>query len=114
MAFYSFEPQALNIISPRLEIHHLLELTNAFVIDISESKLDGSVLNGEIVSEVYYLIRLDHARKGVGVACFIKYTVAYSYKASILLTQKVFLQRCVYQDQDYLQYRPSDKIDFFN
>ena len=83
----------LNIISPLPnieEIHHLVELANAFVIDISESKLDGSVLSNEVLIEGSDLIWLDHARKGGDVASFIKYFVAYNYKGIMRLNTKYF------------------------
>ena len=40
-------------------------------------KLDGSVLSSEIATEGYDLTRLDPSRKGSGIACFIKHSVAH-------------------------------------
>ena len=47
------------------EISHLLESANVFVMDIRETKLDGSVLNSNLVIEGYDLVRLDRSRKGL-------------------------------------------------
>lgn len=107
----------LNVISPLPnieEIHHLVELANAFVIDISESKLDGSVLNNEVVIEGSDLIWLDHARKGGDVACFIKYFVAYNYKGIMRLnTESIFTEMYLPKSKSFIvsiPYQPSDKL----
>ena len=39
-------------------------------------KPDGSALKNKIVTEDYHLLSLDGSRKGGGVACFIKHSVA--------------------------------------
>ena len=50
----------VNNLLPKIEeIGHLSELANVFVMGISERKLDGSVLNNEIIIEGYDLVRLD-------------------------------------------------------
>ena len=62
------------------EICHLLELSNPPFRGISETKLDGSVLNSEIVIKGYGLMTLGCSRKKAGVACFIKHSATDSYK----------------------------------
>ena len=88
------------------------------MISISETKLDGSVLNSEIVIEGYDLIRLDRSRKGGVVACFIKHSVAYSYKTNICLnTGSTFAEIYIAKSKPFIigiLYRPTDKIDFVN
>ena len=59
------------------EILHLVKLANAFVIGISETKLDGSVFNSEIVIEDHNIIRLDHSRKGGGWCCLFHQTLCH-------------------------------------
>ena len=66
----------VNSLIPKIEeIRHLAKLTNASVIDTSEIKLDGSVLNNEVAIEGYDVIKVHRSRKGGGVACFIKHSV---------------------------------------
>lgn len=85
------------------KICHLTELANVFVIGISKTKLDGFVLNSEIVIEVYDLVRQNRSRKGVSVPSFVKHPVTYTYKTRIVLTWEVFLQKYTYQNQNHLE-----------
>ena len=55
------------------EIRHLAELSNPSIIDISVTKLDGSVVNSEIVINGYDPMTLCCSRRGADVACFIKH-----------------------------------------
>ena len=57
-AFYLYL-NANNLLPKTEEICHLSELANVLVMGISERKLDGSVLNNEIIIEGYDLVRLD-------------------------------------------------------
>ena len=57
----------------------LATLSEAAVIDISESKLDDSVLSSEIQFENYDLIRFGGNRHG-GVAYFIRNSLSYTTK----------------------------------
>ena len=63
------------------EIQYIAKLREAAVIDISESKLDDSVISSEIQIENYDLIRSDRNRYGGGVACFIRNDLPYSTKS---------------------------------
>ena len=54
--------------------------TKAAVIGISESKLDETVLDGEIQIPGYTIIRSDRNRHGGGVLCYIKDTICYKYQ----------------------------------
>ena len=56
-------------------------LSEAAVIDISESKLDDSVLSSEIQIENYDLIRSDRNRHGSSVACFIRNDLSFNTKS---------------------------------
>ena len=76
----------VNSLLPKIdEIHNLVGLTNPSVIGISKRKLDGSVLNSEAIIEDYDITRLDRSGRRGGVACFIKDTVTYCYKANVCL-----------------------------
>ena len=66
----------INSIVPKIdEIRYFAKLTNATVIGLSETKLDGTVLNSELEIEVYELTRSDQSGRGGGVACFVSYTL---------------------------------------
>ena len=56
----------LKIDKPR----HIVKVTNAALIRISESKLDDSVLTSEIQINKYDLLRCDRNRRRRGVACY--------------------------------------------
>ena len=73
------------------KMRHLAELTNASVAGISETKLDGSFLNSDIVIEGYNPINLDCSRKRSGVARFIKHYFVLNYKANMCFdTESIF------------------------
>ena len=65
----------LNINSVLPKIDELLEIakkTRATVIGLTETKLDATILDGEVNIEGYELIRSDGNRHGGGVDCYIK------------------------------------------
>ena len=73
----------LNINSLLSKIDELREIarkTRATVIGITESKLDGSVLDGEINIDGYELVRSDWNRHGGGVACYIRNDISFSVR----------------------------------
>ena len=73
----------LNINSLLSKIDELREIarkTRATVIGITESKLDGSVLDGEINIDGYELVRSDQNRHGGGVACYIRSDISFNVR----------------------------------
>ena len=73
----------LNINSLLSKIDELREIarkTRATVIGITESKLDGSVLDGEINIDGYELVRSDWNRHGGGVACCIRSDISFNVR----------------------------------
>ena len=71
----------LNINSIFLKIDELREIArnvNAAVIDVTESKLDSSLLDTEIDIEGYDLLRNDRNRHGGGVACYIRKDISFN------------------------------------
>ena len=73
----------LNINSLLSKIDELWEIarkTRATVIGITESKLDRSVLDGEINIDGYELVRSDRNRHGGGVACYIRSDISFNVR----------------------------------
>ena len=66
-----------------------IKLMNASVKDISETKLDRSVLSNEVAIEDYVLINVDRSRKGGGVARFITLLLTV-FKPICVLTRRHF------------------------
>ena len=59
------------------ELRSIAKRSGATVIGITESKLDKTVLDGEIHIYGYELIRSDRNRHGGGVACYIRNDVSF-------------------------------------
>ena len=59
------------------KVGYIANITNESIIGISETKLDETVLLSELEVDAYDLIRLDQSRRGGGVACYIKSSIAY-------------------------------------
>ena len=77
--------------------------------------------NSEIVMKLsadYDFVRLDRSRKRGGVACFIKHSVAYSYKPNMCLnTEIIFTEIYLPKSKPFLVvilYGLPDKIDIAN
>ena len=64
------------------EVRYVVNITNASIIGISENKLDETILSSELEVDSYDLTRLHRSRRGGDVACYIKISIAYSYKDS--------------------------------
>ena len=62
------------------ELREIAKVSTAAVIGITESKLDNSVLDGEINIEGYNIIRSDRNRHGGGVACYIRSDISYNIR----------------------------------
>ena len=54
------------------ELRHMVRLSNAAVIGVSELKLGKSITNSEILIDNYDLLRCDRNKNGSGVACYIR------------------------------------------
>ena len=50
-------------------IRLIAKQSNASITGIGESKVDSSLLNSAVDTEDYDRIRMDHSRRGDGVAC---------------------------------------------
>ena len=69
----------INSILPKIEELHLIALkSHAAVIGITESKIDDTVLDGEIMIDGYIPIRCDRNRQGGGVICYIRKDISFN------------------------------------
>ena len=60
-------------------MRYFANITNASIFGMSETKLDKTILSSELEVDSYDIVRLDRSRRGGGVACYIKSSIAYSY-----------------------------------
>ena len=75
----------MNSLLPKIDkIRFIAKQSNSSLIGISESKLDSSVLKSEVDIDEYDLIRLDPARRGGGVACYIRKSLSYNHTRTLL------------------------------
>ena len=61
------------------EVRYIANITNASIVGISETKVDETILSSELEADCYDLVRPDRSRRGGGVTCYIKSSIAYSY-----------------------------------
>ena len=99
-------------------IHHLVQLRNASVIDVSKTKLDETYLKSDVVIKDFDLIKLDWFRKKCVFAYFINNSAAYTYKAKIFLNaETIIIKVYLPKTEPFIAgiiYRPPDKVDFVN
>ena len=109
----------LNINSLLSKIDELREIarkTRATVIGITESKLDGSVLDGEINIDGYELVRSDRNRHGGGVACCIRSDISFNVRGDFS-SENIFLEILLPKTKPILigiLYRPPDQPKFLD
>ena len=69
-----------------------MSITNASIIGISETKPGKTSCSSELEVDGYNLLRLDRSRRDGGIACYIKNSIAYSYKESFCAnTESIFV-----------------------
>ena len=94
----------------------MTKITNAAIVGIGETKLDKSILYSEIDIEGYDLLRLDRSRRGGGVACYVKKSLAYNYRDNFCKnTESIFSDIFLPKTKPIvigILYRPPDKNDF--
>ena len=59
------------------KVRNIVNITNASVNRVSETKLDEIILSSGLEVDGYDLIRLDRPKKGGGVFCHIKSSIGY-------------------------------------
>ena len=111
----------LNINSLLSKIDELREIarkTRATVIGITESKLDGSVLDGEINIDRYELVRSDRNTHGGGVACYIRSDISFNVRGDFSSEiENIFLDILLPKTKPILigiLYRPPDQSKFLD
>ena len=100
------------------ELREIAKKTRATVIGITESKLDGSVLDGEINIDGYELVRSDRNRHGKGVACYIRNDISFSVRGDFSSEiENIFLDILLPKTKPILigiLYRPPDQSKFLD
>ena len=109
----------INSILPKIEeLRQIAKLSDASIIGISESKLDETVLEGEICIDGYKLIRADRNRIGGGVACYIKSDLAFNQRKDFSTDiENIFFDILLPNSKPILVgiiYRPPDQSGFLN
>ena len=109
----------INSILPKVEeLRQIAKLSDASIIGISESKLDETVLDGEICIDGYKLIRADRNRNGGGVACYIKSDIALNQRKDFSTDiENIFFDILLPYSKPILIgiiYRPPDQSGFLN
>ena len=107
----------MNNLLPKIdEVCYIVNITNASIIGISETKLVETIWPSELQVDGYDLVRLDQSRRGGGGACYIKSSVAYSYKESFCSnTKSIFVDMFLPKSKPNILgilYRQPDKSDF--
>ena len=92
----------INSLLPKIdEIRFIAKQSNASIIGVSESKLDSSILNSELDTHEYNLVRLDHSRRvggrgGGGLHVVLEGHYLITISQVFVVTLKVFLQTFSY------------------
>ena len=109
----------VNSLLPKIdEVKYIAKRTNATIIGISESKLDKTVLDGELKIDGYDLIRSDRNRHGGGVACYVKTERHYNVRGSSSPEfEHIFIDILLPNSKPILigiLYRPPDQLGFLD
>ena len=100
------------------ELREIARKTRATVIGITESKLDGSVLDGEINIDGYELVRSDRNRHGGGVARYIRNDISFSVRGDFSSEiENIFFDILLPKTKPILIgiiYRPPDQSKFLD
>ena len=100
------------------ELREIARKTRATVIGITESKLDGSVLDGEINIDGYKLVRSDRNRHEGGVACYIRSDISFNVRGDFSSEiENIFLDILLPKTKPILigiLYRPPDQSKFLD
>ena len=109
----------INSILPKIDELRLIALkSNAAVIGITESKIDESVLDGEIGIDGYIPLRSDRNRQGGGVVCYIRRDISFNrIDLPFKNTEHIFLDLLLPKTKPILigiLYRPPKQAGFLN
>ena len=107
-----------SLLSKIEEMRQIALASNAAVIGITESKLDDTVLDGEVNIEGYEIIRADRNRNGGGVACYIKSDLSFNIRKDFSTEiENIFFDILLPNSKPILvgnAYMPPDKSDFLS
>ena len=107
-----------NLLSKIDELWEIARKTRATVIGITESKLDGSVQDGEINIDGYKLVRSDWNRHGGGVACYIHSDISFNVRCDFSSEiENIFLDILLPKTKPNLigiLYRPPEQSKFLD
>ena len=107
-----------SLLSKIEEMRQIALASNAAVIGITESKLDETVLDGEVNIEGYKIIRADRNRNGGGVACYIKSDLSYNIRKDFSTEiENIFFDILLPNSKPILVgivYRPPDESGFLS
>ena len=107
-----------SVLSKIEELKIIAAKTKAAVIGISESKLDASVLDGEIQIPGYNVIRADRNRHGGGVMCYIRNDLCFNQRENFSNEfENIFIDILLPKTKPILIgiiYRPPDQSGFLN
>ena len=109
----------VNRLLPKIdEVKYIAKRTNANIIGISESKLDKTVLDGELKIDGYELIRSDRNGHGGGVACYVKTERHYNVRGfSSPEFEHIFIDILLPNSKPILigiLHRPPDQLGFLD
>ena len=100
------------------ELRAIAKKSRATVIGITESKLDETVLDGEINIDGYELIRSDRNRHGGGLACYIRNDVSFNVRGNFSNeVENIFFDMLLPKTKPILigiLYRPPDQSKFLD
>ncbi len=107
----------INSVLPKIdELRLIAKQSNAAVIGLTETKLDDTVVNGEIEIEGYTLERTDRNRKGGGVAFYIRNDISYNVRENFSNEfENIFFDIHLPKTKPILMgilYRPPDQSGF--
>ena len=107
-----------SILSKIEELKLIASKTKAAIIGISESKLDETVLNGEIQISGYNLVRSDRNRHGGGVLCYIRNDLCFNQRENFSTEfENIFIDILLPKTKPILigiLYRPPDQSGFLD
>ena len=109
----------INSILPKIDELRLMALkSNAAVIGITESKIDESVLDGEINIDGYIPLRSNRSRQGGGVICYIRRDISFNrVKLQSGNIENIFFDLLLPKTKPILigiLYRPPKQAGFLN
>ena len=100
------------------ELRVTAKKSKATVIGVTESKLDATVLDGEINIDGYEVIRSDRNRYGSGVVCYVRNDISFNVRSDFSdEIENIFFDMVLPKTKPILVgilYRPPDQSKFLD